>query len=60
MEIKKYPLLNSVSSRRIGSEVLENGERFVDDKEVSGYLTRQDVDELVQFAQEHQVEVTPK
>lgn len=46
VEIKKYPLLNSVSSRRIGSEVLENGERFVDDKEVSGYLTRQDVDNL--------------
>ena len=60
VEIKKYPLLNSVSSRRIGSEVLENGERFVDDKEVSGYLTRQDVEELVQFAQEHQVEVIPE
>lgn len=60
LEIKKYPLLNSVSCHRDGSEVVENGKRFVDDVPVDGYLTAADVKELVSYAAERQIDVIPE
>ncbi len=60
IQIDKYPLLNSVGSTRTGSEVLENGVRSVDEKEVSGYLTKADAKELVEFAAKHNVEIVPE
>ncbi|MCM1289677.1 MAG: beta-N-acetylhexosaminidase [Corallococcus sp.] len=60
LESKKFPLLNSVSSIRSGSEVIENGVRVVDETEVSGYLSHADVAELVRFAALNQIEVIPE
>ena len=60
LEIEKYPLLNTISSVRTGSEVLKNGKRFVDETEVSGYLTKQDVRELVKYAQARQIQIVPE
>lgn len=60
LEVEKYPLLNSVGSVRSGSEVVENGVRFVDDKPVSGYLTKDEARQLVAFAAERMVEIIPE
>lgn len=60
LESKKFPLLNSISSVRSGSEVIVDGEHIVDETEVSGYLTKQDVAELVQYAALRQIEVIPE
>lgn len=60
VEISKYPLLNSVGSVRGGSEVIRNGERFVDDQVHQGYLTKQDVAHLVSYAAERKIDVIPE
>ncbi len=59
-EVEKYPLLNSIGSVRGGSEVVSDGKRFVDDTEVSGYLTKADARELVAYAAQRQIEVIPE
>ncbi len=59
-EVEKYPLLNSIGSVRSGSEVVSDGKRFVDDKEVRGYLTKAEAQELVAYAAERQVEIIPE
>lgn len=59
-EVEKYPLLNSIGSVRGGSEVVAEGKRFVDDNEVSGYLTKAEARELVAYAAEHQIEIIPE
>ena len=60
IEIEKYPLLNTVSATRSGSEVLSDGKRFVDDVEVSGYLTKAEAKALVAYAAERQVQIVPE
>lgn len=60
IEIEKYPLLTTVSSVRNGSEVLQNGVRFVDETEVSGYLSKAEAKELVAYAAERQIEIVPE
>lgn len=60
VQIDKYPLLNTVSSTRTGSEVIANGKKIVDDKIVEGFLTKQDVKELVDYALERKVEIIPE
>ncbi len=60
LEIEKYPLLNSVGSVRNGSEVMENGVRYVDENPVEGYLTKAEAKELVAFAAERMVEIIPE
>lgn len=59
-EVEKYPLLNTISCKRNGSEVVEGGKRFVDDKEVSGYLTKDEARQLVEYAAERQIEIIPE
>ena len=60
LQIDKYPLLNEIASVRDGSEVEHDGETYVDDVPHGGYLTKQDVRELVAFAKEHCVDVVPE
>ena len=60
LQIDKYPLLNSVGSVRSGSEVVKGGKRFVDETPYGGYLTKDDVRELVKYASEHNIEVIPE
>lgn len=60
LESEKFPLLNSVGSCRQGSEVHEKGRRYVDQVPVCGYLTKQDVKELVEYASARFVDVVPK
>lgn len=60
LQIDKYPLLNTISSVRGGSEVLQNGVRFVDETEVSGYLTKAEAKELVSYAAERGIQIVPE
>ena len=60
IQIDKYPLLTEVGSVRYGSEVVKNGARFVDDQMHGGFLTKDDVRELVSYASMRNVEVIPE
>ncbi|MCM1194808.1 MAG: beta-N-acetylhexosaminidase [Corallococcus sp.] len=60
IQIDKYPLLTKIGSVRSGSEKVKNGKRYVDDEVVEGYLTKDDVKELVAFAHERNVDIVPE
>ena len=60
IQIDKYPLLNTVSSVRNGSQVVKNGKQYVDDTVVEGYLTKADVKQLVEYAAERNIEIIPE
>ena len=60
LQIDKYPQLVTLGSVRCGTEVVKDGKRYVDETPYGGYLTKDDVRELVQFATEHNVEVIPE
>ena len=60
IQIDKYPLLTEVGSVRYGSEVVRDGARFVDDEQHGGFLTKDDVRELVSYASQRNVEVVPE
>ena len=60
LKIDQYPLLTAVGSNRQGSEVVKDGKRYVDETPYGGYLTQEDVRELVKFASERHVEVIPE
>ena len=60
LQIDKYPQLTAVGSIRQGSEVVKDGKRYVDEIPYGGYLTKDDVRALVQYAAERNVEVIPE
>ena len=60
VQIDKYPQLNSVSSVRNGSEVVKNGKRYIDENVVEGYLTKNDVRTLINYANERMIEIIPE
>ena len=60
LQIDKYPQLTTIGSNRQGTEVVKGGKRYVDEVPYGGYLTKDDVRELVKFASEHNVEVIPE
>ncbi len=60
LQIDKYPLLTEIASKRFGSEVSRNGETFVDDVPHSGYLSKDEVKDLVAYAAARNVEIVPE
>lgn len=60
LQIDKYPLLNEVSSFRSGSEVVANGQRFVDGESHGGFYTKDEIKDLVDYAQKHYIDVIPE
>lgn len=60
LQIEQYPMLTAIGSIRQGSEVVKDGKRYVDEVPYGGYLTKDDVRELVKFAAERNVEVIPE
>ncbi len=61
LQIDKYPLLTEIGGKRAGSEVTgEDGESYIDDIPHAGYLTKNDVRELVAYAAERKVEIVPE
>ncbi len=63
IEIKKYPRLTSVGSRRertVIAHPYDRTPRYYDDKPVSGFYTQEDVREIVQYALQRQVVIIPE
>ena len=60
LQTEQYPLLTALGSIRQGTEVVKDGKRYVDETPYGGYLTKDDVRELVKYAAERHVEVIPE
>lgn len=60
IQIDKYPLLNEISSNRGGSEVVKDGQSYVDDVPHGGFLSKKDVCALVEYASARNVEIIPE
>ena len=60
IQIDKYPRLTEIGSVRQGSEVVKDGKRYIDDEPHSGYLSKDDIRELVSYAAERNVEIIPE
>ncbi len=60
LQIDKYPRLTEFASVRSGSEVRTGGESYIDDVPHAGYLSKQDVAELVAYAADRNVEIIPE
>lgn len=63
LDIKKYPKLKEISTKRSGSEVkgfYTKKSIVIDDKEVKGYYTQEDIDDILMCAKEHFVKVIPE
>lgn len=59
VEIDKYPLVNKISSWRNGTEI-RDGSVHIDDEVYGGYLTKQEVKDLVEYARSLHVEIVPE
>lgn len=61
MEIKKYPLLTAVGSKRDSSEIKINGVRgFYDGKPHEGFYTQEEIREIIQYAAKLHIVVVPE
>ncbi len=61
IEIKKYPLLTEISSKRKETIVEKNFDPYIGDgKEHQGYYTQEDVKEIVAYAKDRFVTVVPE
>lgn len=60
LQIDKYPLLTEIASVRLGSEVTVDGESYINDVPHGGYLTKDEVKDIVAFAESHNVEIVPE
>ncbi|WP_300979100.1 family 20 glycosylhydrolase [Flavobacterium sp.] len=63
IEIKKYPKLTEIGSKRaqtlIGNK-FERFPRFFDGNPYGGYYTQEEIKDIVKFAQEHYVSIIPE
>ncbi|MBJ6366914.1 beta-N-acetylhexosaminidase [Snuella sedimenti] len=60
IEIKKYPKLTEIGSKRYGTIVGHHPGTSNDEKEYGGYYTQEDVKEIVAYATEKHVTVIPE
>lgn len=59
VQIDRYPLINSISSYRNGTE-LRAGTIHTDSERYGGYLTKAEVAELVNYAGERHIDIVPE
>lgn len=60
IEIKKYPLLTEIGSKRKGSMVGHYVDQTFNDIPYGGFYTQEDVKEIVQYAKERHITVVPE
>ncbi len=60
LEIKKYPLLTEIGSKRIGSQLHSWRSDEMDDEPVEGYYTQEEIKEIVAYAKARGIEIIPE
>ncbi len=60
IEIKKYPLLTEIGSKRKESQLGNWNSKRTDGKKVEGYYTQDDIREIIAYAKERQIEIVPE
>lgn len=60
IEIKKYPLLTEIGSKRKCSQIGNWKSKNFDNTPVEGFYTQEDIKEIVQYAKKRQIEIVPE
>ena len=61
IEIKKYPLLTEIGSKRHETMVDKNFEPYIgDNKEYEGFYTQEEIKDIVQYAAERHINIVPE
>jgi hexosaminidase len=61
IEIKKYPLLTEIGSKRHETMVDKNFEPYIgDNKEYEGFYTQEEIKDIVQYAAERHITIVPE
>jgi hexosaminidase len=61
IEIKQYPKLTQVGSKRMGTQIkYDNASGKHDGKPINGYYTQEEVREVVRYAQERYITIVPE
>lgn len=61
IEIKKYPLLTEIGSKRHETIVDKNFEPYIgDNKEYEGFYTQDDIKDIVKYAEERHITIVPE
>lgn len=60
IEIKKYPLLTEIGSKRIGTQLKNWKSLAFDPAPVEGYYTHEDIREIVAYAKKRCIEIVPE
>lgn len=60
IEIKKYPLLTEIGSKRNGSHIGSWNFPIYDETPYSGYLSQEDIGELVAYAAKSNIDIIPE
>ncbi|MBQ7295579.1 MAG: beta-N-acetylhexosaminidase [Clostridia bacterium] len=60
IEIKKYPLLTEIGSKRKGSQLHHWQCKEMDESEHSGFYTQEDIREIISYAKERCIEIVPE
>ena len=60
IEIKKYPKLTEIGSRRDSSEVYHFGSNIFDGKPHAGFYTQKEIKEIINYASERNITIVPE
>lgn len=60
IEIKKYPLLTEIGSKRKESQIGNWNSKTMDGKPVEGFYTQEQIKEIIAYAKERQIEIVPE
>ncbi len=60
VEISRYPKLNEISSFRSGTEKRSDGRVYTDEERCGGFLTKEEVKDIVDYAAARYVDVIPE